>query len=121
MSERFIGTHGNIVGNATEGTTEREHPRVTYTVASLSITLAKWRCTEGSAIHRTSRAPQNPEVISVMHKCAVDLQFDDMRVSQHPHILDFTLNAVLGFGRCDNLLRDELHSNLVSSDGMHGH
>lgn len=49
------------------------------------------------------------------------VQLDDVWVAQSAHILDLSLHPRPRLGRIDDLLRDELHRDLVSSYGVYCH
>ena len=44
-----------------------------------------------------------------------------MRMPKRPHVLDFSLYPRSRLGRIDDLLRDELHGNLVACYGVYCH
>ena len=44
-----------------------------------------------------------------------------MRMSEGPHILDFSLDPGLCLGCVDDLFGDKLHGHLVSCDGVESH
>ena len=44
-----------------------------------------------------------------------------MRMSEGPHILDFSLDPGLCLGCVDDLFGDKLHGDLVSCDGVESH
>ena len=44
-----------------------------------------------------------------------------MRVTKSTHILDLALYTILGTRHIDDVLRDELHSDLVTGESMKGH
>jgi hypothetical protein len=51
----------------------------------------------------------------------MDRQFDNVRVTESTHILDLALNTILGTRHIDDVLRDELHSDLVAGESVKGH
>ena len=50
-----------------------------------------------------------------------DRQLDNVGVTKSTHILDLALNTILGTCHIDDVFRDELHGDLVTSESMHGH
>ena len=50
-----------------------------------------------------------------------DVQFDDVRMPEGSHVLDFPLDSCLGLRGSNDLLRDKLHRHLVTGDGVDGH
>lgn len=51
----------------------------------------------------------------------MDIQLDDMWMSESTHVLDLALDPGLGFGHVDDGLGDILHGDPLSSDGMRCH
>lgn len=49
------------------------------------------------------------------------VQFDDMRMSQGPHVVDLSLDADLGLARDDRRLRQELHRDLLARHAVVTH
>ncbi len=50
-----------------------------------------------------------------------DRQLDNVGVTESTHVLDLALNTILGTCHVDDVLRDELHCDLVTSESMNGH
>jgi hypothetical protein len=51
----------------------------------------------------------------------IGVQFDDVRVSKHPHVFDLPLDPSFRLCCVDDLLRYVLHSNFVPRQRMNRH
>lgn len=49
-----------------------------------------------------------------------DIQLDDVRVSQHAHVLHLSLDSSFGFGSVDDLFGDVFHGDFMTGDGVDG-
>ena len=60
-------------------------------------------------------------VRAYMKDKAEDVQLNDVRMSERPHVLNFSLDPRPRLRRMNDLLRYELHRDLVSCDGVYCH